>query len=80
VPHPVIESYLEACKHAHSLTYRIIEGADHGLSDEAGQRAYTALLVSWLTEMVFGAREGGLAPRASTRVGAAVQEAEPQPG
>ena len=58
----------------------MIKGADHGLSDEAGQRAYTALLVSWLTEMVFGAREGGLVAQASARAGGAVQEAEPQPG
>jgi uncharacterized protein len=80
VPHPVIENYLEACKHAHSLTYRVIKGADHGLSDEAGQRAYTALLVSWLTEMVFGAREGGRAAQANTRTGGAVKEAAPEMG
>ena len=80
VPHPVIENYLEACKHAHSLTYRIIEGADHSLSDERWQRAYTSLLVNWLTEMVFGAREGGLAAQGSARAGAAPVEAEPVKG
>lgn len=56
VPHETIESYLEACKHAHSLTYRVIQGADHGLTDERWQRAYTALLVNWFSEMVFGSR------------------------
>jgi pimeloyl-ACP methyl ester carboxylesterase len=70
VPHPAIESYLEACKHAHSLTYRVIEGADHGLTQHPAQRAYTALLVNWFTEMVFGARSGGTAALASGRAGA----------
>jgi pimeloyl-ACP methyl ester carboxylesterase len=80
VPHPVIENYREACRHAHSLTYRVISGADHGLSDETSQRAYTSLLVNWLTEMLFGAREGGLVAKGSAHAGAAAQEAAPQPG
>src|SRR5262249_21980444 len=44
----VIASYLSACVHARSLTYRILEGADHGLSEERWRSAYTTLLVSWL--------------------------------
>jgi len=71
VPHPTIESYLEACRHARSLTYRVIDGADHGLSDKPAQRAYTALLVNWLTEMVFGARSSGTAAIAQGRTGTA---------
>ncbi|MBC8750443.1 MULTISPECIES: alpha/beta hydrolase family protein [Paraburkholderia] len=64
VPHTVIASYLQAFLRAHSLTYRIIEGADHGLSDDGSQRAYTALVVNWLAEMVAGLRAGssGAAP------------------
>jgi pimeloyl-ACP methyl ester carboxylesterase len=64
VPHTVIASYLQAFLRAHSLTYRVIEGADHGLSDEGSQRAYTALVVNWLGEMVAGLRAGstGAAP------------------
>ncbi|MEM5385918.1 alpha/beta fold hydrolase [Paraburkholderia phymatum] len=64
VPHTVIASYLQAFLQAHSLTYRIIEGADHGLSDDPSQRAYTALVVNWLVEMVAGRRAGdrGAAP------------------
>ena len=58
VPHAVISNYVEAFIQPRSLTYRVIKGADHGLSDEAGQRAYTSLLVNWFTEMVFGARDG----------------------
>ncbi len=54
----VTTSYVEACTRAHSLTYRVIDGADHGLSDEGAQRSYTSLLVNWLTEMVQGARVG----------------------
>jgi hypothetical protein len=54
VPHPVIESYLSACVHARSLTYRILEGADHGLSEEPWRSAYTTVLVTWLNEMTAG--------------------------
>jgi pimeloyl-ACP methyl ester carboxylesterase len=74
VPHPTIESYVEACTHAHSLTYRVIAGADHGLSEEPAQRAYTELLVNWLTEMVFGARAAGTTAQGSARSGAAPPE------
>jgi len=56
VPHQVVVNYREACATAHSLTYRVIEGADHGLSDTRWQQAYTTLLVNWLSEMVAGAR------------------------
>lgn len=80
VPHPTIESYVEASRQAHSLTYRVIEGADHGLSDEAMQRAYTSLLVNWLTEMVFGARQGVSTAQGSARGGAGPIEAEPEKG
>jgi dienelactone hydrolase len=58
IPHTVITSYVEACTRAHSLTYRMIQGADHGLSEEGAQRSYTSLLVNWMTEMVQGARVG----------------------
>ena len=58
IPHSVVTSYVEACKHAHSLTSRVIQGADHGLSDEGAQRSYTSLLVNWMGEMVQGARVG----------------------
>jgi uncharacterized protein len=57
VPHAVIVNYREAYEHAHSLTYRVIEGADHALSEESAQKAYTSLLVNWLTEMLVGARQ-----------------------
>lgn len=57
IPHPTIESYLQACGRVRSLTYRLVEGADHGLSTEAARHAYTAILVAWLREMMFGACE-----------------------
>lgn len=56
VPHPVIESYLGAFKHVKSVTYRVIAGADHALSEEHSRQAYAMLLVSWMTEMTLGAR------------------------
>lgn len=56
VPHQTIVSYRAAFSRAHSLSYRIIDGVDHGLSSEACQSAYTSLLVNWTTEMVLDAR------------------------
>ncbi len=56
IPQEVLTSYREACKHARSLTYRCIDGADHGLTGEGDQLAYSKLLVNWLKEMVRGAR------------------------
>jgi uncharacterized protein len=56
VPHPVVANYIAAFANAHSLTYRVIEGADHGLTSEASKQAYTQLLVTWLKEMTAAAR------------------------
>lgn len=56
IPHPVIANYLAACASVHSLTYRVIEGADHGLSEEPWRIAYTSILVQWLTEMTAATR------------------------
>jgi hypothetical protein len=75
VPHPAIANYLAAFERAHSLTYRVIEGADHGLSEKPWQQAYTSLLVNWATEMVLGAREGGGASAAHTRLRPSPQQA-----
>lgn len=58
VPHPAIASYVGAFRSARSLTYRMIEGADHALSDPACERAYNAILTNWVTEMVLSARDG----------------------
>lgn len=80
VPHEVIANYLEACIKPRSLTYRVINGADHGLSDQSMQRAYTALLVNWMTEMVMGSREGNAPPSGTTGLGSALPEAPPHPG
>src|SRR4029450_8890306 len=61
----------EALISAKSTTYRVISGADHALSDDASQRAYSTNLVTWLSEMVLGARSPEPAaptpsPKAST--------------
>jgi pimeloyl-ACP methyl ester carboxylesterase len=80
IPHAVISSYLEAAIQPRSLTYRMIARADHGLTDEASQRAYTTLLVNWMTEMVLGARSGtGPMPMPANTAGE-LPEAPPTPG
>ncbi|MEP6873874.1 MAG: alpha/beta fold hydrolase [Burkholderiales bacterium] len=56
VPRTVLTSYREALNQTQSVTYRCIPGADHGLTQEGDQRAYTSLLVGWLQEMIFAAR------------------------
>ena len=56
VPHAVIESYRAAFSQVRSITYRTLAGADHALSQEESRQAYGLLLVSWMTEMVLGAR------------------------
>jgi dienelactone hydrolase len=52
IPHEVIQNYRNAYTHARSLTYRMLEGADHGLTDPSCRHAYTTLLVTWITEMI----------------------------
>jgi hypothetical protein len=58
VPRQTIQNYMKAFTQAQSLTYRMISGADHGLSEKEWQQTYTALLVHWMTEMVLSARGG----------------------
>jgi pimeloyl-ACP methyl ester carboxylesterase len=79
VPPQVISNYREACTKARSLTFRTIENADHGLSDERWQHAYTSVLVNWLTEMVLGARAGSESAQHATRLGTHPQ-ASARPG
>jgi len=52
IPHPAVANYIAALANAHSLTYRMIESADHALSDPACERAYTQLLVGWFSDMM----------------------------
>lgn len=56
VPHPAVASYLTSFIAARSVTYRVISGADHALSDPESRRSYDRLLSHWLREMIFGAR------------------------
>ncbi len=79
VPHPVIANYRAAFDNAHSLTYRVIQDADHALSEEPWQQSYTSLLVKWAMEMVIGARESGSAPGVHTQSSPAPQRNPPQP-
>ena len=56
IPAQVIANYRQALTQTASLTYHVLEGADHALGAAACQQAYTTLLVSWLSEMIRGAR------------------------
>lgn len=66
IPRTVLTSYREAAIHTRSLTYRCLDGADHGLTGERDQTAYSKVLVTWLKEMVQGARRGAVVPPAPT--------------
>jgi dienelactone hydrolase len=79
VPHPVISNYRDAFDRAHSVTYRVIEGADHALSEQPWQEAYTSLLVNWATEMIVGAREGSAAAPVQTHLRPSPQRGRPSP-
>ena len=56
VPHATLMSYRSAFVAAHSLTHRILDGSDHALTSDASQKAYSAILNAWISEMVIGAR------------------------
>ncbi|MPS99893.1 MULTISPECIES: alpha/beta fold hydrolase [unclassified Pseudomonas] len=56
VPHTTMMSYRSAFVSAHSLTHRIVDGADHALSSEENQKTYSSILTAWISEMVIGAR------------------------
>jgi dienelactone hydrolase len=56
VPAPVTANYRTAFAQARSLTLRVIEGADHSLSDMSWQSQYTTLLTDWATEVIVKAR------------------------
>ncbi|MCO7520355.1 MULTISPECIES: alpha/beta fold hydrolase [unclassified Pseudomonas] len=56
VPHSTLMSYRSAFVSAHSMTHRLVDGADHALSSEQSQKAYSAILAAWISEMVIGAR------------------------
>ena len=58
VPHTTLMSYRNAFDKAHSLSHRTMAGADHGLSEDRHQQAYTRILIDWVSEMVVGARVG----------------------
>ncbi|MBA4263917.1 MAG: alpha/beta hydrolase [Comamonadaceae bacterium] len=56
VPKTTLDSYREAAQNARSLTYRCMDGANHGLTGERDQSNYSAVLIGWLKEMIAGAR------------------------
>jgi len=78
IPHQTIESYREALKHARSLTYRVVDKADHALSDPSCREVYTAILVNWITEMVSGWRAPDVDRQTLMRQGMKAQAGAPE--
>jgi hypothetical protein len=78
IPRPVIISYREAAKQTRSLTYRVLKEADHGLTDDGSQRAYTSLLVDWMQEMVIDATSEMPARRKQDKENRSASRAEPE--
>jgi hypothetical protein len=68
VPHATIMSYRSAFENAHSLTHRTLDGADHGLTRDSCQEAYTSILTAWISEMVIGARVGDYPYRSARQI------------
>jgi len=62
VPSSVTANYRTAFQNARSLTFRVIEGADHALSDESWQQTYTALLTNWTKDLILAARKAAIQP------------------
>jgi dienelactone hydrolase len=67
IPHQVIVNYRDACIRARAVTHKVLQGADHGLSDPSCQQAYTDTLVDWLAERMFGEALGAEVVRATAR-------------
>lgn len=63
VPNALIKSYRAAFRNSRSLTYRLMAGADHSLSDPKQQSDYCALLVKWVREIVLGEANRESAPQ-----------------
>jgi dienelactone hydrolase len=74
VPHPTIQNYKKAFVEAQSVTYRVIAGADHALSQKDWQQNYTSLLVHWMSEMVLNARAGKTGAAAETPLASSSQK------
>ncbi|RZJ14450.1 MAG: alpha/beta fold hydrolase [Acidovorax sp.] len=78
VPHAVIENYRAAFLRTRSMTYRVIEGADHALAKPEWSEAYTTLLVHWMAEML-----GHAKAKAASAASDQLQEpspSDPMPG
>lgn len=52
VPRPAHANYLAALGGARTLRHVVLPGADHALSEEPMQRAYTEALVGWFSTLV----------------------------
>jgi len=62
VPSSVTANYRTAYQSTRSLTFRMIERADHAISGESWQQAYTALLTNWTKDLILAARKAAIQP------------------
>ncbi|MFV0622442.1 alpha/beta hydrolase family protein [Sphingomonas sp. ac-8] len=62
VPHPAIASFVGAFRHANSLSYRVVHGADHAMRAPECRQRYNRILIRWIEEMIRGARRSDAAP------------------
>lgn len=73
IPPEVIHSYRSAFAETSSLTHQVMTGADHALSTDESQSAYTGLLVRWLGGLIKTARsDARTAPLVAKAIEAAV--------
>jgi dipeptidyl aminopeptidase/acylaminoacyl peptidase len=47
VPHQAVANYLDAFRHAASVTHHVLTGADHGVSDVRCRRRHARMLRTW---------------------------------
>jgi pimeloyl-ACP methyl ester carboxylesterase len=57
VTHPAVASYASAFRSAHSLSHRVLDGADHGLTSPKCREAYYHIASRWMSDMISAARE-----------------------
>jgi pimeloyl-ACP methyl ester carboxylesterase len=78
IPHQVVVNYRDACVRARAITHRVLQGADHALSEPSCQQSYTSTLVDWLAERMFGAELGAEVVRAQSRAAPTPERDEPE--
>jgi esterase/lipase len=53
IPHAVTQSYALACTQTQSVTFHVLQNADHALSEERWRDEYTSVLTNWIRATSF---------------------------